>query len=109
MDERAFLNRAAEAFRSIDDACENLDSDLVDCEAAGDVVTLTLKGTKKFIVNTQRPTRQIWLAANSRAWHFSWDDASGTWLDDRGAGEELFATLSRVVSESTGTVVRFGG
>jgi CyaY protein len=108
MDERTFLQRADEAFRSIEDACESVDCDVVDCEIAGDVVTLTLMGTKKCIVNTQRPTRQLWLAANARAWHFSWDDAKGAWLDDRGSGEELFATIARVVGESTGANMRFG-
>jgi CyaY protein len=107
MDERTFLQRAEAAFRLIEDACDSVDSDVVDCEMAGDVVTLTLMGVKKCIVNTQRPTRQLWLAANARAWHFSWDDAKGAWLDDRGLGEELFATIARVVNESTGANMRF--
>jgi CyaY protein len=108
MDEPTFVQRADEAFRSIEDACESLDPDVVDCERAGDVVTLTLNGATKCIVNTQRPTRQLWFAANARAWHFSWDEAKRAWLDDRGLGEELFATVARVVNEGTGRVVRFG-
>ncbi|MGA2451298.1 MAG: iron donor protein CyaY [Polyangiaceae bacterium] len=108
MNESSFLQRADEAFRSLEDACDSLEPEVVDCERAGDVVTLTLLGTRKCIVNTQRPTRQIWLAANARAWHFSWDEARGEWLDDRGAGEELFATVARVVLETTGQDVRFG-
>ena len=62
---------------------------------AGDVITLTFASGKKAVLNTQRPTRQLWLAANARAWHFGWDDASKTWRDDKGEGVELFAYLGQ--------------
>jgi CyaY protein len=108
MDEKSFLNLADEAFRAIGDAFEDVDAELVDCEVAGDVVTLSLSGGKKCIVNTQRPTRQIWLAATARAWHFSWDEAGRHWMDDKGRGDELFATIARIVKEGAGVDVSFG-
>jgi CyaY protein len=108
MDESGYQKLADQAFRAIGDAFEDVDPDLVDCEIAGDVVTLTLPGAKRCIVNTQRPTRQIWLAANSRAWHFSYDEAGRRWLDDKGRGDELFGTLARIVKEGAGVDVTFG-
>jgi CyaY protein len=108
LDEPTYLQLADAAFRRIGDAFENVDPDVVDCESAGDVVTLTLRGGARCVVNTQRPTRQIWLAANARAWHFSWDEAGNRWIDDKGRGDELFATLARIVKEGTGADVRFG-
>ncbi len=107
MDETTYEKLADEAFRAIGDAFEDVDPDVVDCEIAGDVVTLTIRGAGKFIVNTQRPTRQIWLAASAHGWHFSWDQASERWVDDKGRGDELYATISRVVREATGAVVHF--
>jgi CyaY protein len=107
MDETTYLRLADEVFRTIGDAFEDVDPDAVDCEAAGDVVTLALKGGKKFVVNTQRPTRQIWLAAASRAWHFSYDEASKRWMDDKGSGEDLYGVLARVVLEGAGVDVTF--
>lgn len=107
MDEATYLRLADEAFRTIGDAFEDVDPDAVDCEAAGDVVTLTLRGGKKYVVNTQRPTRQIWLAAAARAWHFSYDERSRRWLDDKGTGDELYAVLARVVREAAGVEVTF--
>jgi CyaY protein len=107
MDEPRYQQLADAAFRTIGDAFEDVDSELVDCEQAGDVVTLTLRGGKRCIVNTQRPTRQIWLAANAQAWHFSWDDATRRWMDDKGRGEDLFGTLARIVKEQAGVEVRF--
>lgn len=107
MDEISYQKLADEAFRAIGDAFENVDSELVDCEVAGDVVTLTLPGGRKCVVNTQRPTRQIWLAANARAWHFSWDAAARRWVDDKGRDDDLFATIARVVKEGAGVDVAF--
>ena len=108
MDETTYQKLADQAFLAIGDAFENVDADLVDCEVAGDVVTLTLPGAKRCIVNTQRPTRQIWLAANSRAWHFSYDEAARRWLDDKGRGDDLFGTIARIVKEGAGVDVPFG-
>jgi CyaY protein len=108
MDEGTFQRLADETFRAIGDAFEDVDPDLADCEVAGDVVTVTLPGGKKCVVNTQRPTRQIWLAARARAWHFSWDDAARRWIDDKGRGDELFQTIARIVKEEAGADVRFG-
>jgi CyaY protein len=58
-------------------------------------------------VNTQRPARQIWLAADARAWHFSWDPATRRWLDDKGRGDDLFATIGRIVKDAVGVDVAF--
>jgi CyaY protein len=79
---------------------------VVDIERAGDVLTLTFATGKKAVVNTQRPTRQIWLAANARAWHFSYEEPAGTsagrWMDDKGQGAELITQIAAIVKELAG-------
>jgi CyaY protein len=84
---------------------EDVDADDVDVERAGDVLTLTFRDGKKAVINTQRPTRQLWLAANARAWHFSWDGARSRWMDDKGQGVELFERVAAIVKEHAGIVV----
>jgi CyaY protein len=108
MDETTYQKLADAAFHAIGDAFEDVDTELVDCEIAGDVVTLTLPGGRRCIINTQRPARQIWLAANARAWHFSWDDRRKRWLDDKGTGADLFTTIRQIVKEAVGVDVAFG-
>jgi CyaY protein len=107
VDERTYQELADETFRVIGDAFEDVDPELVDCESAGDVVTLTMRGGHKCVVNTQRPARQIWLAANARGYHFSWDEAGRRWVDDKGRGDELYATIAQVVQQTTGVTVNF--
>ena len=102
MDESTYHRLADEAFDRIEDALEDVDPEDVDCERAGDVLTLTFADGTRCVVNTQRPTRQIWLAANARAWHFAWDEARKQWLDDKQHTVELFAQLARTVKESAG-------
>jgi CyaY protein len=117
MDETRYLELVAKSFRRVEDALEEVDPSDVDCTFASDVLTLTLKNGVRCVINTQRPTRQVWVAARASAWHFSWDEASGRWLDDRknrpalpgeGPAAELFATLRAIVKEHAGLVVPFG-
>jgi CyaY protein len=102
MDESRYQKLADSALGTIERMLEDVDAEQVDIERAGDVVTLTFANGKKCVINTQRPTRQIWLAANARAWHFSFDDASSKWLDDKGQGVELLAQIAAIVKEQAG-------
>ena len=102
MDEAQYQQLADKAFRSIERGLADVDPDDVDCELAGDVLNLTFKDGKRCVINTQRPTRQIWLAANARAWHFSYDEPSARWLDDKGQNTEFFALVTKIVKDSAG-------
>lgn len=102
MDESRYLHLADDALKKLESMLEDVDADDVDVERSGDVITLTFRDGKKCVVNTQRPTRQLWLAANARAWHFGYDEASGLWLDDKGQGVELFERVAAIVKEHAG-------
>jgi CyaY protein len=103
--ESAYQKFAESAFKQLEDLFADVDVDVVDCERAGDVLTLAFKNRTKCVVNTQRPTRQIWVAAGARAWHFSWDAAKDEWRDDKTGADELFATVKRIVKEQSGVDV----
>jgi CyaY protein len=105
MDDSTYQHIADDAFKRLETMLEDVDADDVDVERAGDVLTLTFKDGKKAVVNTQRPTRQIWMAANARAWHFSYDEPSKRWLDDKGQNVELFAKLAEIVRDHSGITV----
>lgn len=105
MDDSRYQALAEQALRRIEDLLAEVDADDVDVERSGDVITLTFRSGKKCVVNTQRPTRQIWLAANARAWHFGWDEATSRWVDDKGEGIELLRQIVTIVKEAAGIAV----
>jgi CyaY protein len=102
MNESDYQHLADATFKHIEDALKDVDPDDVDVERAGDVLTLTFKSGMRCVVNTQRPTRQVWLAANARAWHFSYDDATKRWMDDKNLGIELMSALAKIVKDAAG-------
>jgi CyaY protein len=108
MDESRYLQLADRTFRTIADAFDEVDPDVVDVYTSGDVLTLAFKNGVKCVVNTQRPTRQVWLAAKANAWHFDYDEKGQRWIDDKGRGDELLATIRRVVKENSGLDVAIG-
>jgi CyaY protein len=106
MDEREFERRAAEAYKHVLDLFEDIDPEDADVEQAGDVIRIDYRGGGRVVLNTQRPTRQLWLAGRSRAWHFNFDAQLGVWLDDKAQGAELYATLGALTQEATGLTLR---
>jgi CyaY protein len=77
----------------------DLDSDL----EAG-ILTLECPDSTRIIVNRQTPNREIWVAARSGGFHFTHRD--GEWRDTR-TGEELFASLARIVEKQSGLRIAF--
>jgi CyaY protein len=69
---------------------------------AGGVLEIEFDDRSKIIVNRHGAAREIWVAARSGGFHFRWDGA--TWRDTR-EGSELFAALSRLVSQQGGQSV----
>jgi CyaY protein len=102
MDEARYNQLISAAFKRIIAAADELDPDVLEADSTGDMVTLTARSREKCIVNTQRAVRQVWVAGKSQGIHFSYDEASGTWKDDKGRGLELFAFVADVVRELTG-------
>ncbi len=108
IDESHYLRIVGDTFRKIEDALEDVDPSDIDFSSAGDVLTLTMKNGVRCIVNTQRPVRQLWVAARATAWHFSWDEERKQWMDDKGRGE-LFATLVAIAKEHAGVELKPAG
>ena len=106
MDESRYQHLADSALRAIETMLDDVDAEVVDLDRAGDVLTLTFADRKKAVINTQRPTRQIWVAANARAWHFQFEEGKGggegRWVDDKGQGVELFSQIVAIIKEAAG-------
>ncbi|WP_224243649.1 iron donor protein CyaY [Hyalangium gracile] len=102
MDEARYNQLVAAVFKRMLAAADAIDPDILEAESTGDMLTLTSRSREKCIVNTQRAVRQIWVAGKSQGIHFTYDDATGTWRDDKGKGLELFAFVADVVRDISG-------
>ena len=74
-----------------------------DCEPKGSgVLELEFDDGSRIVVNRHSAARQIWVAAKSGGYHFSWNGSE--WVDTRDGGE-LLAALSKLLSEQSNRAV----
>jgi CyaY protein len=75
------------------------DVDVLDVDLESGILTVTCPDDSRVIVNRQTPNREIWVAARSGGFHFTFRD--GEWRDTR-SGDELFASLARIIESQAG-------
>jgi CyaY protein len=98
LDETSYDERAFPELRALIDALDALDAEGLETELAGDILTLEFRDGAKYVINSHRAARQIWMAAERSAWHFDWIESSQRWVAAK-TGDELWATLSRSLSK----------
>ena len=98
------FHRAVDAVLARIETCVE-EHDELDVDLEGGVLTVTCPDDSRVIVNRQTPNREIWVAARSGGFHFSCRE--GAWRDTR-SGEELFASLARLVAAQSGEDIAFG-
>ena len=103
MNESDFHRAVDAVLARIEAAVEQGETLDVDLEAG--ILTITCRDGSRIIVNRQTPNREIWVAARSGGFHFVARD--GQWRDTR-SGDELFASLARIVASQGGEEVDFG-
>lgn len=59
----------------------------------------------KFVVSPNTPVREIWISALSTSFKLGWSEGKNGFVLDK-TGEDLFAVLSRVVSQQLGEEVK---
>jgi CyaY protein len=102
MDDAAYNSAVAQVFKKLVTVIDSADPDLLECDATGDMVTITATRTgEKIVVNTQRAVRQIWVAGKGVGVHFSLG-ADGQWHDDKQKGLELKAWVDECIMSAAG-------
>jgi len=82
----------------IEQAVETSGAD-IDFETTAGILELEFNNGSKIIINRQSATQELWVAAKSGGYHYLWKD--NAWRNTRDSSE-LFASLSRYVSEQAG-------
>jgi CyaY protein len=101
MNESDFNALATATLEAIESAVEATGAD-IEATRSDNVLTLELADGSKVVVNSQAPTRQMWVAAKSGGFHYARQGEE--WRDTRD-GSELFSALSRILSSQGGTAV----
>lgn len=99
MDEKSYRTIAHDTLGRVMSLFDDVDVDDADIDTSGDVITIRYRSGSRCVINTQSAVQQIWLAGAGRGWHFSWDETQKAWMDDRGAGDELFAILKKITQD----------
>ncbi len=102
MEESAFNALAEAELERIEAALEGCGAELDIEPKPGGVLDVEFEDGSKVIINRHSAAREIWVAARSGGFHFRPED--GRWVSGRD-GAELYAVLSRVVSEQSGMTV----
>lgn len=100
--ERAFEKAADATLHALEERLTALGLDL-EVELSLGVLTLELPDGAKYVINSHRAARQIWMAAERTAWHFDPVDG-GRWIASK-TGDELFSTVAATLSKKLGRPV----
>jgi CyaY protein len=90
MNESEFNLLADAALAKIETAC---DACGVDVNRSGNLLEVEFDSGSKIIVNRHDINQEIWVAAKSGGFHYSWQN--GMWTSQRD-GSELFANLTEL-------------
>jgi CyaY protein len=101
--EQEFERLADEDLHALEGALCDLDGLEVSLEMG--ILTLEFGDGTKYVVNSHRAARQIWMAAELRAWHFDYRSADQRWVAAK-SGDELWEALAGVTSRKLGRTVR---
>lgn len=110
IDESAFRKTVSAALTNLLAQLDSIDSDDVDNRLSEGVLQTDFEGGGVFVLSQQVPTRELWLSAFSRAWHFRLDDGQTRprWLE-RDTSEPLEAVLSANYTKRLGKPVAIIG
>lgn len=102
MEESAFNALAEAELVRIEAALDACGAELDIENKPGGVLEIEFDNGSKMIINRHTAAREIWVAAKSGGFHFR--PENGRWLASRD-GAELYAMLSALVSQQSGTPV----
>ncbi len=104
LSEREFDAEADRALRALDRQINEF-PDGVEADLESGILSLEFEDGTKYVVNSHRAARQIWMAAERAAWHFDYLPSEGRWVAQK-SGDELWSTVEAVLSRKLGRAVK---
>ena len=106
MENKEYFVRASELFKRVEEKLDEFE-DEIDYDPSPDKLLISFEESgEKIVINTQRAIKEIWLAGNSRAWHFQFQQEKNIWFANA-EQEEFYLCLANLISENLGHAVSF--
>lgn len=99
IDELTFDLAADRTLHALETSLNEIDGVEADLESG--ILTVEFEDGVRFVINSHRAARQIWVAAGAQAWHFDVDPSSERWTASK-TGEEIWACLEEQISKKLG-------
>ncbi|HHH27584.1 MAG TPA: iron donor protein CyaY [Polyangiaceae bacterium] len=99
LSERDFERLADEELQRLVEALTEA-TDEIDPDLQMGVLSINFEDGTKYVVNSHRAARQIWMAAERKAWHFDYRPEDETWVAS--GGDELWSTVTDTVGRKVG-------
>ena len=106
MTEEQYRKQATETLSHLLNQLDSLSQRLgesFEVELSNDILTLEFPDGVRFVINSHRAAQQIWMAANTSAWHFNPTD-QGSWVCSK-SGETLPRVLATQLRNKLNVVV----
>ena len=88
--EDLFERLADAVLRALERAVNEVDGVQADLQSG--ILNIEFEDGDRFVINSHRAARQIWMAASARAWHFDVDPATERWTAQR-TSEDLWSCV----------------
>lgn len=105
LSEQEFEREADRTLRALERALDALDG--LEADLQSGILMVEFPDGVKYVVNSHRAARQIWMAAERSAWHFDYAKGEGRWVAGK-SREALVPTLEGVLSRKLGRPVTLG-
>ena len=106
MENKEYFARVSELFERVEEKLDEFE-DEIDYDHTPDKLMVTFENNgEKVVINTQRAIREIWLAGNSKGWHFQFQQDKNIWFANA-EQEEFYQCLAKLLSKILETSVSF--
>ncbi len=99
LSESDFESIADRTLRNLLEALSDTEDDRLDADLESGVLTITFEDDSKYVINSHRAARQIWMSADASAWHFNRHEQH--WRSTK-TNEELWTLVEERVGNKLG-------
>ena len=104
MDEATYDKLAERELTALLGALDQAGGDAFQAELESGILTVEFDDRTRYVINSHRAARQIWMAAERAAWHFDYEPSDERWRAQK-SGDELWSAVEQVLTKKLGRAI----